>query len=381
MRKTAIRVYIPFLVVTALLVTVGLFTLFSASLGYISKTGTPHLTLVVQLVGLVLGGAIVYVFVYDKRIDYRCLYKKQYALYAFVAAIILQLAVLTPLGVERNGATRWLDLGVTTMQPSELLKIALVLLLAGMLVGFKKKLGNFKTVAILYASTMGIIAVLMVLIRDKGTLLICGIASIAMLVTAGVRAKYIAAIIVVGFASLVGLVFLADSESYAQNRIVSYLGLESNPLGADYQINQSVITIGAGKVFGKGYGESIQKHKYLPEPLTDSIFAVFAEEWGFIGSVILIMLYTAFAYTAFVIARSAKDDYGTYVVVGLTMLIVAQSFFNIMALVKLVPLSGMPLVFISKGGTSLVTSLLMVAIIANVSRISLTGRRSKQRVI
>lgn len=381
MRKSSIRVYLPFLICTALLVILGLSTLFSASLGYISKTGTPHLTLVVQLVGLVIGSLLVYLFVYDKRIDYRALYKKQYALYAFIAAVVLQLLVLTPLGVERNGASRWIDLGITTLQPSELLKIAMVLLLAGMLVGFKRTLKDFKTVIIIYGSTMGIIAILMVLIRDKGTLLISGVASIAMLLIARVRLLHILTIVLVGFASLVGLVFVADSESYAQNRIVSYLGLESNPFGADYQINQSVITIGAGKVMGKGYGESIQKHKYLPEPLTDSIFAVYAEEWGFVGSVLLILLYLAFAYCALHIARNAKDDYGRYIVVGLTILIVAQSFFNIMALIKLVPLSGMPLVFVSKGGTSLVTSLLMVAIIANVSRVSLTGRRTKKRVI
>ena len=360
------------LVVTSLLVFTGLLTLFSASLGH--ETPTPlYSGLLVQGIGVILGVLAIAGALFYRPFDYRCLYKKHYAVYFFLLAILIQLLVFSPLGLERNGAWRWLDLQIITIQPSELLKIAMVLLLGSLLVGYRKKLGNLRTVILLCLGTVGVVSILMLLIRDKGTLIIAALAAFSMLLVARITFWKLCFLACLGSASLVG--FILFSGSYAEDRLVSFLGFEPNPLGADYQVNQSIMTIGSGEIFGKGLGNSIQKYEYLPEPLTDSIFAIYAEEWGFVGSCFLILLYVLFLLVALRIATQAKDAYGTYIVVGLAMLIFTQSLLNIMALVKLVPLSGMPLVFISKGGTSMASSLCIVAIIMNVSRVSQSGFR------
>ena len=224
------------------------------------------------------------------------------------------------------------------------------------------------------SSTVGVVTLLMLLIRDKGTLIIVSLAALGMLLCSQARKKHILALSLGAILSLGLLVGLSGSENYAKERVLSFLGLIESPQGQNYQINQAIATIGSGQIVGKGYGQSVQKHKYLPETLNDSIFAVYAEEWGFLGSVVLVFLYLTFAWFGLTIARTAREDYGKYVAVGLTILIVSQAFFNIAALMKLVPLSGMPLIFISKGGSSILASLLMVAILLNISRYTKTPK-------
>jgi len=321
-----------------------------------------------------MGFAAIYYAIYAKKLDYKVLFKKYYALYFFIGSVFFQLLVFTPIGIERKGATRWLDAGFTTLQPSEFLKITLVLFLASLLVGFKKELKKFKCTLIILGSTVGVVSLLMLLIRDKGTLIIASLAVLGMLVISKVNKQHILILSVGSILSLGLLIGLSGSESYAKDRVLSFLGLIESPQGQNYQINQAIATIGSGQVIGKGYGQSVQKHKYLPETLNDSIFAVFAEEWGFVGSTLLVLLFTAFAWFGFSVARGAREDYGRYVAIGLTILIVAQAYFNIAALLKLVPLSGMPLIFISKGGSSVLASLLMVAILLNISRYTKTPK-------
>jgi len=356
------------LVTTGILCFLGLVILFSSALGELNSTQNFYRIMIIQLVGLVLGFASIYFAISSKKADYRCFYKKYYALYFFLAAICLQLLVFSPIGIARKGATRWLDLGITTIQPSEFLKIALILFLASLLVGFKKELKTIKSLALLLSASVGIVAVLMLLIRDKGTLIIIGIAALAMLVVSRAKNSHVLTLVITALLGLGLLISLNTNDNYARDRILSFVGVIESPTGQNYQINQAIATIGSGQVIGKGYGQSVQKHKYLPETLNDSIFAIYAEEWGFIGSLVLILLFLIFAWFGLAIARSARDEYGRYIAVGLTVLIVAQAFFNIAALMKLVPLSGMPLIFVSKGGSSLLASLLIVAILLNVSR-------------
>jgi cell division protein FtsW len=151
-------------------------------------------------------------------------------------------------------------------------------------------------------------------------------------------------------------------------RISIYLNPLADPLGAGYQIQQSLIAVGSGNWFGRGLGQSVQKFEYLPEPIGDSIFAVFAEEWGLIGSILLLGLFTAFIIRGFQIALRAPTHFGTLLVSGLVLMIGIQSLFNISAMLGLVPLSGMPLIFVSQGGSALALALLEVGIIMNVSR-------------
>lgn len=358
----------PLLIITSLLCILGLGILFSSALGELDSTSNFVRIMVVQVAGLILGYAVILIAIAGKKIDYRDLYKKHYSLYFFLGAIIFQLLVFSPLGVSRKGALRWIDIGITTVQPSEFLKIAMVLFLAAMLVGFKKEIKNFFSLTTILAISVGLVAVIMLLIRDKGTLIIMGISVTCMLFLSRARKIHVIILIILGFISLASFVTLYDKEDYARSRILSYLGISQSPQGQDYQVNQAIATIGSGQILGKGYGQSIQKYSYLPETINDSIFAVYAEEWGFVGSVFLIGLFLAFTWIGFTIARRSKDDYGRYVAIGLTSLVTAQALFNMMALVKLVPLSGMPLIFISKGGSSILASLVMVAILLNISR-------------
>ena len=362
------KFYKPLLVTVSLLCVLGLFVLFSAALGKLASTENFYKIIIVQIVGIILGAVFIYISITNKKVDYRLLYKKRYSLYLFVSAILFQLLVFTSIGVERKGAQRWIDAGITTIQPSEFLKIALVLFLASLLVGFKKEIKKFKSLVIVLSVSAGISGLLMLLIRDKGTLIIMGIAILAMLFVSRVKKIHILYCIIITTVALGGLISFSGGEQYAKDRILSFLGIIDAPLGQNYQVNQAVATIGSGQLFGKGYGQSVQKHSFLPETLNDSIFAIFAEEWGFVGCLVLVILFLILLWQGLDIARKSHDEYGRYVAVGLVTLITAQAFFNILAMVKLVPLSGMPLIFISKGGSAMVASLVMVAILLNISR-------------
>ncbi len=376
MFRKQVHIHIGLLLTTGALTCIGLITLFSASLGSGALAGK---TIFVQSLGVFIGICCIYGSLYIKKFDYRSLYKRNYALYFLGLSLLVQLFVFSTLGLSRNGATRWIDLGFTTFQPSEILKVAIILTLAFLLVAYRKHLQELRVSVGIVVSTLGVFSLLMLIIRDKGSIIITAFAVGAMLLSSKMPIKYIAMMCVGGICVLGSYVWFFSAEEYAQERISSYLGISANPLTQDYQTDQAIITIGSGELFGKGLGQSLQKHQYLPEPITDSIFAVYAEEWGFVGSIVLIVLYMLFLWFGLAIAREAKTEYGRYIVIGLVVMIVAQSFFNIMALVRLVPLSGMPLVFMSKGGTSILTSLCMVALILNVAVIS--SHRKTNRVL
>jgi len=152
------------------------------------------------------------------------------------------------------------------------------------------------------------------------------------------------------------------------DRLTSFTNSGDDPTGSGYQVQQSLIAVGVGGLTGRGFGQSIQKFDYLPEPIGDSIFAVYAEEFGFLGGVLLVLLYIAFAFRGFRIAARGPDLFATLLVVGFVTLIVTQAFLNIAAIIGLAPLAGLPLPFVSHGGTALLTMLLMVGIILNVSK-------------
>jgi cell division protein FtsW len=194
---------------------------------------------------------------------------------------------------------------------------------------------------------------------------VIGLTAIAMFIAAGARWTHIAALAATGAA---GLASLAYVRPYIQERLLTFLNPATDPLGAGYQIKQSLIAVGSGKWFGRGFGQSIQKFNFVPEPVGDSIFAIFAEEWGFFGSVVLIALFIAFALRGYKIAADAKNPFAQLLVVGLVTLIAVQSFVNIAAMIGILPLTGLPLIFVSHGGTALFVALASVGIILNVSR-------------
>jgi len=190
-----------------------------------------------------------------------------------------------------------------------------------------------------------------------------------MYMIAGGKWRYLLAACTIGAA---GLLFLISTKPYIHDRIATFLDPSSDALGSSYQIQQSLIAIGSGELFGRGFGQSIQKFGLLPEPIGDSIFAVAGEEFGFIGSIILVSLFLFFAHRGLRIATRAPDLYGGLVAVGIVILIISQSFLNISAMLGIIPLTGTALLFVSHGGTALLFSLIEVGIVLNISSFQTT---------
>lgn len=349
------------LVVT--LVAVGFFIFISASLGLLAREGAPLSRVIFNQVffGLFLGGILLYV---TSQINYK--FWRKYAFYLFLGSIIATALVFIPgLGFSHGGATRWLSLGPFSFQPAELLKIGFVIYYATWLSGIRTKTQTLQNGFLPLLILFVIVGTLLLLQPDTGTFLVIILTGIGMYIAAGARPLHIGLFALLG---VVGLGGLALVRPYVKSRILTFLNPSTDPLNTGYQIKQSLIAIGSGEWRGRGLGQSIQKFDYLPEPIGDSIFAVFAEEWGFLGSVILIALFLAFALRGLKIASHAPSVFSRMLVVGIVLLIIIQSFINIGAMLSLVPLTGMPLIFVSQGGTALMISLASIGIVLNVSK-------------
>ena len=215
---------------------------------------------------------------------------------------------------------------------------------------------------------IGIVALVGVILLnqpDTDNFMIMATAAVAMFIVAGGRWRDVGVMFV---GAIVLLMIVTFMRPYIMDRMTTFLNPESDPQGSGYQIKQSLIAVGSGGLTGRGFGQSIQKFEYLPEPIGDSIFAVYAEEFGFIGSLVLIILYISFTFRGFKIATKAPDMFGMLLVVGFMTIIATQAFLNIGAMVGVAPLSGLPLPFISHGGTALLTTLTMIGIVLNVSK-------------
>jgi cell division protein FtsW len=245
------------------------------------------------------------------------------------------------------------------------LKIGFVIYLATWLSGVHHKVQDWKYGLMPFVGILGIVGVVMLLQPDTDTFLIMAIAGMAMFLASGARWRDIGKIILAG---VLVLVVIASTRPYIMDRFTTFLDPEADPLGSGYQIKQSLIAVGGGGVVGRGFGQSIQKFEYLPEPIGDSIFAVYAEEFGFIGATILIICFVFLTLRGYRTATQASDIFGTLLVIGFITMIVAQAFLNIAAMVAVAPLSGLPLPFISHGGTALMATLASLGIVLNVSK-------------
>ena len=361
------QVNITFLSVTLILVTLGFVIFSSASLGLLSREGGATFSAVAAhqaLFGLLAGGIVAYAL---SRLDHRLLLRA--APYLFGIGIVLTvLTFIEPIGLELKGAHRWIAIGSFTFQPAEFLKFSTILLLSSCFALRHKDLSTFKSLLIFLGILAGPIALLL-LQPDTDTALILGIAAVAVLFAGGGKLKHML-LLAVG-ALCVGALLLV-ARPYLMDRLLTFVDPSRDPLGTSYQIQQSLIAIGSGEMFGRGFGQSVQKFSYLPEPIGDSIFAVAAEEFGFAGSSVIVILFFLFIASGLHIASRARDLFGGLLVTGLVILIGGQSFLNIASLLGLFPLSGMPLLFISHGGTALLMALAEVGIILSVSRRALT---------
>lgn len=352
-----------FLLVSILLLIVGFFIFSSASLALLAKENSnfSSVTFSQTVLGLFLG---IVAMIVASRIDIK-LWKKS-AFYLLVLAILLNILVLAPsIGLEHAGARRWIVIGPLSFQTSELLKLAFIVYFAAWASKVKDKVKTFHSGLLPLLVLFTISSALLLQQPDTDNLAMVIVAGIAMFVVAGGRWRHVLLIVLAG---LVGIVMLAFVRPYVMQRITTFFHPQRDAQGASYQVQQSLIAIGSGGLWGRGFGQSIQKYTYLPEPIGDSIFAVAAEEFGFFGSMVLLVLFVLFAARGMKIASQTEHVFGRLLVVGIVIIIVSQAFVNIGAMLGVVPLSGITLPFVSHGGTSLFLTLLEVGIVLAVSR-------------
>jgi cell division protein FtsW len=351
------------LALITVMVAGGFLIFSSASLGLMARDGASFGSeAFTQFVFGILGGGTALFLM--SNVYYR--HWRKYAIYIFIIALVGTLAVFIPgLGMTHGGATRWLDLGITTVQPAELLKIGFIIYLATWLSGVSDKIDQWKYGLFPFAGIVGAVGVVMLLQPDTDTFMIMGFAGMAMFLVAGAKWRDIGILVL---AAILILAVVAIARPYVMDRITTFLDPGADPQGSGYQIQQSLIAVGSGGFAGRGFGQSIQKFEYLPEPTSDSIFAVYAEEFGFLGTTLLVVGFVFMTMRGYKTATQAKDIFGTLLVVGFMTIIAAQAFLNIGAMVALAPLSGLPLPFISHGGTALAATLASLGIVLNVSK-------------
>ena len=289
------------------------------------------------------------------------------ALIFLIASIGLLGLVFTPFGVLSGGAKRWLALGQFVFQPSEVVKLTFLIYLAAWLDKDKNRARHFITGFVPFFCLLAIIAGILLVQRSTSAIIIILATTIGVYFVSGARLKFIMIFALIGLL-LISLV--VRFTPYRLDRIMSFLNPQSDPLGKTYQINQTLMSIGSGKIWGRGYGQSTTKIHYLPEQIGDSIFAVIAEELGFVRTAGLIVAFLLLIWRSFAIAAKSNDNFAKFIAIGFGLLIGSQTFTHIAALTGLIPLTGVPLPFISYGGTTLAVFLTMAGIVTNISKYS-----------
>jgi cell division protein FtsW len=319
-----------------------------------------------QLVWAALGLAAMAV---ASRVDYH-----RYVRWApplFLATLVCLLLVLVPhVGVEVNGARRWLGRGFILFQPSELAKLSTVLLFAVTLTERRFPPSDLVRGFGFHLAVLAVLFGLIVKEPDLGTALSLGGTALVMMYVAGARLTHLGALLALAVPAVGALVVF---EPYRLARIMAFVDPFKDPLGSGYHILQGLYAIGSGGLLGTGLGHSALKFFYLPEAHTDFIFAILAEELGFVGAAAVIVLFFVFAWRGYRIALRAPDRFGAVLGVGLTTMVLLQAVMNIAVVTDSMPVTGVPLPFISYGGSSLVFTLLGVGILLNISRRSAPG--------
>lgn len=348
--------------VTSILVLVGIFMIASAS-PVIGETrfGEVYFFLKNQLVGVGIGAVT---FLAGWRIKYT-FWKKTAPLILIASLFLMALVFIPGIGLELKGAARWIELGPITVQPSEITKLAFIIYIAAWLEAKQKEVKKFSTGFLPFLVLLGTVSLFFVLQPDIGTLGVLAITAVLLFFAGGGKLAQIGILCLIG---TVGLWMIVLLQPYRLDRITVFLRPTEDIQGIGYQLNQSLIAIGSGGFWGKGFGMSQQKFYYLPEPTGDSIFAVFGEEFGFMGNIVLIMLFLAFSWCGIRIANRVSDSFGSYLAMGITLLIVIQALINMAAISGLVPLTGLPLSFISYGSSALIMNLAAVGILMNISK-------------
>lgn len=315
-----------------------------------------------QLVWVMLGLAALFA---ATKINYK--FWSKIATPLFLFNVLLLILVLIPgVGVKVMGARRWILIGSFYFQPSELIKLSLALFMAKFITSRKPSL--------YYLAPLVLVGGLIMLEPDLGTTLVIAFSTMAQIFVSGLSIWYF---LLAGLAGGLSVFLFIITSSYRRLRLMTFFERTTDPLGRSYHIRQILLALGSGGFFGIGLGQSRQKYLFLPEAATDSIFAVIAEEMGFLGAIVLISLFGLFVYKCFKIIKSAPDDFSKILALGLSVWLGGQALLNMGSVVAIVPLTGIPLPFISYGGSSLVTALTATGILLNISRYATKTKERK----
>ena len=341
----------------------GLTVFISASMGIYARNNAQFTSIIFNQLffGLFLG--LIACFITSK-INYKIWQK--FSFYIFLFSILAGLLVFIPgIGVSHGGATRWIYIGSLSFQPLEFLKIGFIIYFAAWIQGMKDKVGTFKGGLLPFIILIGIVGAILLKQPDTDSFVIIFIVGISMYLIGGGSWRHMFLIMIVG---LIGVSALFFVRPYLLARLTTFMHPEQNALTSGYQIQQSLIAVGSGEMFGRGLGQSIQKFKFLPESIGDAIFPIAAEEFGFVGGILIIFLYIFFVTRGLRLGTMAPDVFSRLLVIGIVILIAIQSFINIASMTGVLPLSGSPLIFFSQGGTALFFTLAEIGMIINVSK-------------
>jgi len=355
----------PLLYITLVLFWGGILILASASMVISHKNlGSAFYYTLRQLIYGGLVGTLA--FITSQYIPYRY-WRKLAVPLIIVSFLLLALLFVPELGYTSGGARRWIQIGNLSFQPAEILKLAFIIYLASWIDTRRKEVSSVSYGVMPFSIMLVIIGIFLIMQPDIGTLFIVAVTSGIVYFIGGGRVSQIATLFIFG---LVIAYFLIQLAPYRLARILVFLDPTLDPQGVGYQINQAFIAIGSGGLWGRGFGMGLQKYSYLPEPMGDSIFAIFAEEMGFVGVIILVTLFGLFFWRGLTIARNAPDIFGKLLASGISISIMGQAFINMAAISGFLPLTGIPLPLVSYGSTSLVVTLMSVGILLNISKYS-----------
>ncbi len=356
------KVDILLLLAIIIIAIFGIIMIYSASYIWAEyKFNDPFKFVKHQTLFFIVGIILLYII---SKINYYVYF--EYANILLLACVVLLILVLIPgIGTVRNGSRSWFGIGSFGIQPSEFTKLALIIFTSKYLSKNIKDIKDIKKGVLPIIVLTLIIFGLIMLQPDFGTGTIIVMSIMGMLFISGVKFSFFMRIGIIGILGVVGLIIAAP---YRVARILSFLNPWKDPLGTGFQIIQSLYAIGPGGLFGFGFGNSRQKHFYLPEPQTDFIFSIISEEFGFLGVIIVSTLFLIIIIRGFAIARNCKELFGKFLVSGITFGLAFQTVLNLMVVVGLIPVTGVTLPFLSYGGSSLLITLASMGIILNVSR-------------
>lgn len=349
--------------IALILVVFGFLALSSASLGLtINNSNNFFSTPLRQLIlGVGVGGSLFLIF---NHLPYQ--FWRKISLFLFLIGIGLMLMVsFSSFGTAFHGAKRWLIFGPLSFQPAEFLKFSFLVYLSSWLYSHKKDVPSVKFGFGPFLLMTAAVGFLLMLQRDLSTLLVISLGAGFLFFLAGGQIKQLGIMFLLGISIFFILIIF---EPYRFSRVLVFLNPQYDAQGAGYQINQALIAVGSGGLFGRGFGMSAQKFNYLPEPTSDSIFAAIGEEFGFLGTSILILFFLFFLWRGLSILNHLRDPFGRFLGSGIVILIVSQSFINISGILGLIPLVGLPLPFVSQGGSALAMNLAEIGILLNITR-------------